>query len=341
MLRLHSASARSHLAAVVLAVLATAMSGCCTNVEDEVTEEVHEGIVASTRLDEIRSDNATDEERCDAACVAIAEDEGSTPDEVLSCTATVDGDPDMPWAEVNTAVDITCRARHVHGGFCTGRRPQGHLEVEHASMEVGQWFATHAHLETASIAAFDELARWLAAHGAPAELIARCVAAASDEVLHADAMRGLAERHGATVAPCAAETGDDAVLAVALHNAVEGCVHESFAALVAAHQANFAVPELGRDVFATIARDELRHGELAWDLHAWLLTQLSPQARATVARAQAEAFAALPQRAAANARQTPAGLGWPAPSQAARMARMFGDRLYGAAPVALSGDFLQ
>lgn len=321
---------RSPLALVVLCVLGAATSGCCRDVPEGVTEETIEGIAAGDRLVEVRANNESDDERCDAACIAISdEDEGMLPDEVLSCTASVEGSDD-PWSEANTAVDITCVARFSSAGFCTGRRPLGHQEVEHASMAIGAWFATHAHLETASIAAFDELAQWLATRGAPSTLVERCRAAATDEVEHADAMRTLAERHGAVVPPCDAETIDDSLLAVAMNNAVEGCVHESFAALVAAHQAHFAAPEFGRDVFAAIAGDELRHGELAWDLHAWLMTQLSSEARVQVERAQAEAFAALPQRAAANARHTPTGLGWPEPAQAAAMARMFGERLLAA-----------
>jgi hypothetical protein len=78
-------------------------------------------------------------------------------------------------------------------------------------------------------------------------------------------------------------------------------VSEAFAAVIAAHQARHAhEPEL-RELFGVLAADELRHGQLAWDLHAWLIGQL--------ARRGAEA--------------TPAELGWPAPALAEAMASRF------------------
>jgi hypothetical protein len=316
---------RRRLAVVVLTVLAAAASGCCGDETTEV-EEHHTGRVSGEVLDQIRTENATDDERCDAACIVVAEAgaQGDTPDDVVSCLATVEGS-DAPWDPAHDEVQIECRAEYIRGTFCTGRRPQGHREAAIEVCDRGAWFAVHAHLEAASVAAFDDLATWLERRDAPDDLVARCRAAAAEEVVHAGLMRALAERDGAAVPPCDAEPADDALLAVALHNAVEGCVNESFAALVAAHQATRA--EHGRGVFAILATDELRHGQLAWDLHEWLIEQLSDEEREVVARAQAIAFAELPARAADNARRTPAGLGWPDAERAATMARMFAAQL--------------
>lgn len=313
---------RRRLAVVVLTVLAAATSGCCGDEKEEV-EEHHTGRVMGAVLDEIRMDNETDDERCDAACIIVAEAGAGddTPDSVASCTATVEGS-DAPWDLAHDEVQIDCRAVYLRGTFCTGRRPQGHREAAIDAVDHGTWFAVHAHLEAASVAAFEELARWLERRGAPEQLVARCRAAAADEIVHAELMRVPA---GGAVPPCHAERGDDALVAVALHNAVEGCVHESFAALVAAHQATRA--KRARGVFEVLAKDELRHGQLAWDLHAWLLPQLSDEERATVERAQLAAFAELPQRAVESARRTPADLGWPDAARAASMARMFAAQL--------------
>ncbi|MBC8073187.1 MAG: ferritin-like domain-containing protein [Deltaproteobacteria bacterium] len=311
---------------VVLAVLAAATSGCCAGVDDEVYDEDFSGVVEGEVLDEIRMGNATDDERCDAACLELTGDSLATRDDVRTCTATVDGS-DAPWDAEHDAVQIECRIRFVQAEFCTGRRPQGHREATLEAVDRGTWFAVHAHLEAASVAAFEELADWLVHYGAPVALVARCRAAAADEVVHARLMTELASRHGADIPGGVADPGDDALLTVALHNAVEGCVHESFAALIAAHQAARADVELGRHAFEILARDELRHGQLAWDLHAWLLAQLTPEERIQVERAQAAAFAELPERAAANAHQTPAGLGWPDAERAATMARMFAEQL--------------
>lgn len=313
---------RPRLATVLSIVLGLVTTGCCTNVPDEENQDAYDGIVAADVLVEIRAANPTDDERCDAACIELVERQEGLVDEVLSCMATADGS-DMPWDPSHTQVEIACTVQYTSQGFCTGRRPQGHRELLADVDGVGQWFAVHAHLERASVAAFAELAAWLRRRGAPAELVERCGAAAGDEIVHADLMAAFARRGGVEVPRCEAEAAPDDLLTVAIHNAVEGCVHESFAAVVAAHQARHAAPMLGRDAFAQIAVDELRHGELAWDLHAWLLGQLDPDGRAIVERAQADALARLPERAAANAEATPAGLGWPAPRRASAMARRF------------------
>ncbi len=321
----HAMTRRSHrhrLSNVLSIVLGLVTTGCCINAPTVENEEVYDGIVADDVLVEIRAGNPTDDERCDAACTEIVERQEGVVDEVLSCSAMVE-DSDLPWDPSHTQVEITCIVQYTAQGFCTGRRPQGHRELLAEVDGVGPWFAMHAHLERASVAAFAELATWLEGRGAPSDLVERCRAAASDEIVHADLMAAFARRGGAEVPMCEAETAPDDVLTVAIHNAVEGCVHESFAAIVAAHQARHAAVELGRDAFAQIAGDELRHGELAWELHAWLLDQLDADGRALVERAQAEALMRLPERAAANAHATPAGLGWPAPARASEMARRF------------------
>jgi len=156
--------------------------------------------------------------------------------------------------------------------------------------------------------AFRELAQWLAGHDAPAELVDRCLAAADDEVEHADALTALAAREGAEVPACATDPASDDLFSVALHNAVEGCVSEAFGALIAAHQAEQADDPRLRELLRTIADDELRHAQLAWDLHAWLWPRLTAPA-ATSARRGAGAGA----RGAAGARPRgrPRGAGGP------------------------------
>lgn len=49
-----------------------------------------------------------------------------------------------------------------------------------------------------------------------------------------------------------------------------------------------------RRVFAKIAVDEAGHGQLAWDIHAWLQTRLAPEHVANVIAAQQLAIARLP-----------------------------------------------
>jgi hypothetical protein len=285
--------------------------------------------VTGEPLVRILAEESTAEARCEAACLLIAE-EPDTLDEVLACDALGDVDDTDPWNPANTEVTVVCSTQHSGPGFCTGRRPQGHHESEVAIDGAGAWFAVHAHLERASVTAFEELATWLDRYGAPSEFAARSRAAAHDEVCHAQLMQTQARRLGVEAPSPTADAPAQDLLAIALHNAVEGCVHEAFAAIVAAHQARVATdPEL-REVFTSIAADELRHGQLAWDLHAWLCDQLSPAERARVEAAQARALEALPRVIASNAESTPAGLGWPTPQVAVQMARAFASELQAA-----------
>jgi hypothetical protein len=82
-------------------------------------------------------------------------------------------------------------------------------------------------------------------------------------------------------------------VALALDNAVEGCVRESFGALVAQFQAEHATDDEVRRAMARIADDETRHAELSWALHAWLWSGLDETERAVVREAQLAAAARL------------------------------------------------
>ena len=163
---------------------------------------------------------------------------------------------------------------------------------------------------------------------APDELVARCRAAADDERGHARWLTRLAEQRGASVPlPVPRDASEASAYEVALHNAVEGCVHESFAALMAAVRAERAGDPLLRRVFAKLAADEIQHGQLAWDLDAWLRTQLEPAQAQKVEAARREALENLPQRARSAQACTPAELGGIDGDRAEQLASCFAARL--------------
>ncbi len=60
------------------------------------------------------------------------------------------------------------------------------------------------------------------------------------------------------------------VFEIALDNAREGCVRETFGALLGWALAGRARDAKVRDFYSRIARDETRHASLSWRLHAWL-----------------------------------------------------------------------
>jgi hypothetical protein len=64
---------------------------------------------------------------------------------------------------------------------------------------------------------------------------------------------------------------------LALENAVEGCVHETFAAARAAWQASYASDPSVRSLSAVLAADEAAHADLAADVHAWACSVLPPR----------------------------------------------------------------
>jgi hypothetical protein len=120
-----------------------------------------------------------------------------------------------------------------------------------------------ASLEASAIFAFRRLARELRAHGAPRSLIRASRSCARD---HIERIRAT---HGSTIPPMARvrfELRDLETLAI--ENAVDGCVTETYAAALSSSDCKF------------------RHAALSWALHAWSERRLSPEARARVKSAR-------------------------------------------------------
>jgi rubrerythrin len=287
--------------------------------------------VTAAELDEIiaagySSQTSWASVECETVCQHTYDEvRGWEASNIESCTLVLPENPDGTGA----AGRITCKGTGIEF-YCEGRRPLEHAEAgdEGCADALGRSLAAMAYLEAASVLAFEELAAWLQARSAPAELVDRCRAAADDERHHARWLTKLAEERGATVpVPTARPVSEASVLEVALHNAVEGCVHESFAALMAAVRSVRADDLRLRRVFARIAADETRHGQLAWDLDAWLRERLEPALAREVEQRQREALARLPEHARALQRVLPEALGRLDGGQAERIASCFAARL--------------
>jgi hypothetical protein len=194
-------------------------------------------------------------------------------------------------------IDGGLAVRVVYTNYCLGgRRPEG-LTSPAATCRpspVGQWLARAAHLEAASIDAFLILSSELDAHGAPAPLVAAARAAAEDERRHARVMGRLAVRHGSRPAPVLLTRRPTRDLeSIARENAVEGCVRETFAALVAHRQGRAAGDPAIRRAMRGIAGDETRHAMLSFAVHNWSADSLGRAARRRVEEARREAGEAL------------------------------------------------
>jgi hypothetical protein len=203
-----------------------------------------------------------------------------------------------------------------------GRRPPGLRRARRSrGSAVGRYFAGMARLEAASVTAFEVLATELAALGAPTRLTSAARRSARDEVRHARAMTRLAGRFGVRVRPPRVGPRRWGSLAkLARDNASEGCVRETFAALVATWQAQHATdPEIAR-VMKRVAADETRHAALSHEIDRWALSRLGPAERRRHERARANAISTLRAELQAGPPwQAAPGLGLPLPEEAVRL----------------------
>jgi hypothetical protein len=108
--------------------------------------------------------------------------------------------------------------------------------------------------------------------------------------------------------------------AMAIENAVEGCVNETFGALLMTWQAQHAASKDLRDTFTKIARDEIGHAALSRELAAWAESQLDAGANARVKRARGRAIAKLSRSPEAlENKGFEHVVGWPTPTQRAEL----------------------
>lgn len=186
---------------------------------------------------------------------------------------------------------------HCDPGCAIGRRPDGFVTSRRsgdASSITGIYFAAMAELEAASVFAFEHLARELEAHGAPMELRRRALRAAEDEKRHTRVACALARRFGADPClPLASASEIRSLEAMALENATEGCIRETFGALTATLQAERAHDPRIKAAMRKIAVDETAHATLAADVAAWLETRLSDAERTRVHAAKERAIVEL------------------------------------------------
>lgn len=162
---------------------------------------------------------------------------------------------------------------------CVGRRPFG-LRGSAQGPQTGfeRELRDAAWLEAASVDAFRLLRRELRAQGAPRPLLRAASRSARDERRHARTMRALARRFGVSVPPVERDANSVRSLEeLALENAVEGCVRETWGALVALRQGTHASEPAVRDAMLRIAREEIRHAELAFRIDRWLEPRLSAE----------------------------------------------------------------
>ena len=194
---------------------------------------------------------------------------------------------------------VTCAAMVVGG-----RRTEGcHGGEVAAGTSVGDRLAALSWLEAVSVHAFDRLERELAAHGARPRMLRDARKAKRDEVRHTRMTSRLARRYGGTprMPDAPAPVGARPLVEIAIENAVEGCVRETYGAVQALVEGRASPDRAVRALMKAIAPDECRHAELAWNVHRWAMPQLTAreQRRVTDAmRAAAQEIARTDAQAA-------------------------------------------
>ncbi len=182
---------------------------------------------------------------------------------------------------------------------CLGRRTSGIDDPTPCEAEaLGAVFANRAYLEAVSVHAFARLEHELAFHGAPPALRRDARRARRDEVRHTAMTMRLARRFGETAslpAP-AADAPVRGLFEIARENAVEGCVRETYGAVMGLVEAATSSDSDVRRSSQRIAEDECRHAELAMDVARWLAPQLTPSEREAVNAAVDHAIADLRAR---------------------------------------------
>lgn len=174
-----------------------------------------------------------------------------------------------------STIKLTCTT------VCEGRQTAGvGRPLVRRDMSIGDYLSTCSYLESESVHAFARLRTELAAHGAPRDLLDASEEAERDEVRHTEMTRALARRFGG--APLIASVGAVDVrpfFEVARENAVEGCVRETYGAVVALVRAARSKDPHLREAMLSIARDECKHAELSWRIIAWTLPRLGAAER--------------------------------------------------------------
>jgi hypothetical protein len=207
-----------------------------------------------------------------------------TPSTLLSC--------DVEYTAVHSP--YTC-PRPVPGRLPNGLQLSHEQAATQSSVNVlGQYLADMTAMETAAITAFYYLSLELKAYDAPAELIARAQQAILEETRHSEMAALLAASFDADMPEVMV---DDFCLRslyeIALENAVEGCVNETFAAACGLWQSEYAQLDVFRKVISHITEEEMGHAELSWKIHQWIMPQLSEVQQEQIRIAQAKAVDSL------------------------------------------------
>jgi len=277
---------------LVLVTSASATVACMSSSTDGC-EPVRESSTERTVSAEQWTQAMADAEVTQAECLALCDAQYWAVVDSCSAALSSDGNAAGPG---EGQVGVSCKIEGVQA-YCEGRRHAswGRRETPVGTDLAGRWLADAAANEAASVQSFRCLVRELRGCGLRSRVALR--RAAQQEIGHARLLDRLAAARGSMRPKQSYHFGKArSLFEVALENAREGCVAETYAGLVALHQAQTARDPQVRRAFASIARDESEHAELAWALHAELRAKLTKGGRRRLDEALEAALTALETR---------------------------------------------
>ena len=197
----------------------------------------------------------------------------------------------LPQLEVKVGV-VSCTGST--GLIKHGRVATTPAQYEALDDDWGGYFARLAQEEATAVFAFGELLEHLENWEAPTSLQDWCSRIIEEEKVHTLMMSGLAHRNGQQSALVQfPEVNRVSMREMAIHNALTGCIGETWSAVELCHQAEHAPKYNG--VFRRISKDETSHAEFSWALHDWLMSQLTEDEQTEVIEAMREMLSKPPE----------------------------------------------
>ena len=185
-------------------------------------------------------------------------------------------DPKTSLGEVSCTINPKGRPRIIKG-----RAPMSITSGFVPAEDLATHFARQAQEEALSVFSFAELYENLRVHGAPTPLLERCIQALKEEQTHTRIALSLCKQYGGTVPHIKVPKPTSPTLfTAALHNALVGCIQETWAALLETYQAEHTSTH--QRLQQRIAIDEASHAQLAWDIHLFFMELLSPKERSCI-----------------------------------------------------------
>lgn len=245
---------------------------------------------------------------------------------LLLAVAAASGSPDATASAVDAASAAQLTNVERVDGLEMG-------EGETAGALVGRFLAARARLADHAVRSHRRLRDDLTSLGAHPALALWADEAAEDARTHAALLRKLAAKYGThdrALPSRAPEAQPRTIARLAEDNAVAGCVHGTFDALVALHQGHTAEARDVAEVMARIGDDEVRHAALAFAVHSFVEPKLSDAQRARVEAARSEAARVLAAQLEATPSPDVARLaGIPSAEKSRALARELKTALFG------------